>query len=192
MNSNISERWPRSLRWILPCLLVAITGLLLFQAPSHNYCHQIARGNDACASLPELTAALINGPGLCADCTSQYEYFHSEYFVARLIGVFVFWFWVGWRLDRHQVLINSHTPRTAWAQLLTYFPFIFLCAVRAYSTVAHDRLSMSYAITIFRQSGILVLLQASGKILIERAQIGWLLVLLACLGKEILGFVRRR
>jgi uncharacterized protein (DUF983 family) len=179
------------LQWVLPLAFILITGGLLALSSYYNECRDITPWSETCVPLPELIASLINGPGLCSDCALQYEYFPSEYSIARLIGVFLFWLWVGWLLDKHQDIVRTHTPRTTWAHLLTYVPWIVLCAVRVYGTVRHDRLSMAYALMLSRQSGILVLLQATGKIWIERAEIGWLLLLLAYLAKDMFRLIGR-
>jgi hypothetical protein len=178
-------------RWVLPLAFTLGTGLLLFQAPSHNHCREIARGDDTCISMPEVVAFLINGPGLCGDCRLQYEYFSSEYFVDRLVGVFFFWFWAGWLFDEHRAAGLTQVPRTVWLHLITYVPWIFLSAARTYGTVRHDRLSMSHAVEVLHRSGALVLLQAAGKIWVERAQVVWLLVLIICFAKEATAKLRR-
>src|SRR5882724_4113193 len=167
------NRW----RWILPVIFVLVTGVLLSLAPSHNRCYEIAPGNDACISLPELIASIINGPGLCVDCALQLEYFPNKYF-SRLAGVFVMWFWIGWLLDEHKRQENSDSKLSRWLYSYSYLPAILLCATRVYATMRHDRVDMTYLVRVLRESGTVVVLQEAGRIWAERALLGWLLLLI--------------
>jgi hypothetical protein len=174
------NRW----RWILPIVFVLITALLLSLAPSHHRCQEIARGSDGCLSLPELIASLINGPALCRDCALQLEYFPGKY-SSRLAGVLVMWFWIGWLLDEHRRRAESVGSHPKWIHSCSYLPAILFCAVRIYQTFRHDRVDMTYVIRSVRQSGPVDALQAAGRIWVERALVGWLLLLLVFFVKEL-------
>jgi hypothetical protein len=175
-----------TLRWILPCMFLLTTYLLLLPASRHNNCTEVATGYDTCISLPELFATLINGPGLCVDCSLQLEYLPSEYSIGRLVGVFVFWFWVGWRLEDFRVVTRGRAPFRTWLLVASYAPWVFITAARTYATVRHDRINWTFVAALFHEKGILILLQAVGRIWTERAQAVWLLVLVICLVKEML------
>jgi hypothetical protein len=184
--TNIYPNSRSLLRWILPCFFVLTTCLLLSQAPRHNHCLEVAPGNDACIPLPELLALLISGPSLRIDRSLQYEYLPSEYFVGMLVGVFVFWFWIGWRLEGSLATTPTpDAPPRTWLPLVSYAPWIFIAAARTYATVRHDRVNMAYVLAALQHTGILAQLQAAGKIWIERAQGAWLLVLVISFLKEI-------
>ena len=178
-----------TLRWIMACVFVLITYLLLLQASGHNNCHEVAPSDDTCISLPELIAALVNGPGLCVHCSLQFDYSPTEYFIGRLVGVFVFWFWAGWRLEGFRVATPIHVPFRTWLPLASYAPWIFITAARTYATLRHDRISWAYVAAVLHEKGTLVLLQAVGKIWTERAEAAWLLVLVICLVREILHII---
>jgi hypothetical protein len=181
----IYPRFRPTLRLILPCVFLLTTYLLLSLASRHNNCHEVAEGYDTCMSLPELFAALVNGPGLCVNCTLQFEYLPSEYFVGRLVGVFVFWFWAGWRLEGFRVATPERASVRTWLPFASYALWIFITAARTYATVSHDRIKWAFVAAVLHEKGILVLLQAGGRIWAERAQAAWLLVLVICLVKEM-------
>jgi hypothetical protein len=147
-----------TLRWILPCMFLLTTYLLLLPASRHNNCTEVAPGYDTCISLPELFATLINGPGLCVDCSLQLEYLPSEYSIGRLVGVFVFWFWVGWRLEDFRVVTRGRAPFRTWLLVASYAPWVFITAARTYATVRHDRINWTFVAALFHEKGILILL----------------------------------
>lgn len=94
------------------------------------------------------------------------------------------WFWVGRLLDEHMRRKRSGT-RPDWIYSCTYVPAILLSAIRFYATVRQDRVDMSYALGMLRESGVAVTLQAAGRISAERALAGWILVFLVCFVKEL-------
>ena len=172
----------RTVRWslILPFVFVLITtALLAFPLP--NRCREIARGNDACLSLPAVLASLINGPAPVLTDSLPF----------RIVGGFLFWFWTGWFLETHRNREHGCTVQTARVRLITYIPWLVVSAIRSYATLSHDRLSLTYVARVFQQFGLAAVLEGAGKIWVERIQIGWLLVLLACFASEVLGPTRQ-
>jgi hypothetical protein len=172
----------RTVRWslILPFVFVLMTTVLL-SFPFPNRCGERALSSDACLSLPTLLASLINGPAPVLNDSLPF----------RIVGGFLFWLWTGWFFEARRDREQGRVVRTRWVRLITYVPWLAVSAIRSYMTLSHDRLSLTFVVTVFQQFGLAAVLEGAGKIWVERLQLGWFLVLLASFASEMLGTMRQ-